>query len=68
LDLAVTDRPDARGWGLFNLIEGALNHHVLQVHRVNPDAGNPLVWDIGFLVLGVLLVAGGTALARSDTT
>jgi uncharacterized membrane protein len=55
------------GWGLFNLIEGTLNHHLLQLHRVNPEAANPLAWDIGFLVLGALLVAAGGLLARSDT-
>lgn len=55
------------GWGLFNLIEGTLNHHLLRLHRVNPEAANPLAWDIGFLVLGALLVAGGSLLARGDT-
>lgn len=54
------------GWGVFNLAEGTINHHVLQVHRVNPDAANPLVWDLGFLVLGALLVLGGWLLTRTD--
>lgn len=35
------------GWmlvrgGMFNLIEGIIDHHILQVHRVRPDAANPL--------------------------
>ncbi|QBI21874.1 DUF2243 domain-containing protein [Egibacter rhizosphaerae] len=55
------------GWGLFNLIEGSVNHHLLQLHRVNPEAAYPLAWDLGFLVLGALLVVGGTLLARSDS-
>jgi uncharacterized membrane protein len=54
------------GWGLFNLVEGTLNHHILGLHRVNPEASAPLAWDIGFLVLGALLVAGGWLLARGD--
>lgn len=54
------------GWGVFNLVEGLLDHHILQVHRVRPDAANPLVWDIGFLILGLLLVLGGFLLQRSD--
>jgi uncharacterized membrane protein len=54
------------GWGVFNLAEGTLNHHILQVHRVNPEAASPLAWDIGFLVLGALLVLGGWLLARTD--
>jgi uncharacterized membrane protein len=47
------------GWGLFNLVEGIVDHHVLGVHHVRDDLGAPLVWDLGFLAAGVLLVAGG---------
>ncbi|GII60192.1 membrane protein [Sphaerisporangium krabiense] len=51
------------GWGLFNLVEGIVDHHVLGIHHVR---GGPYQtwWDIGFLVLGALLVAGGLALQR----
>lgn len=54
------------GWGVFNLVEGVVDHHLLQIHRVRPDAANPLAWDIGFLVFGALLVLGGWALQRTD--
>lgn len=54
------------GWGIFNLVEGVVDHHLLQIHRVRPDAGNPLLWDIGFLVLGALLMTGGWLLQRAD--
>lgn len=54
------------GWGVFNVVEGVINHHLLELHRVRPDAANPLAWDIGFVVLGALLVVGGWLLARSD--
>ncbi|MEU7694849.1 DUF2243 domain-containing protein [Microbispora hainanensis] len=52
------------GWGIFNLVEGVLDHHILGIHHVR---GGPhqLWWDIGFLVLGALLLAGGYLLARS---
>ncbi|WP_310741210.1 DUF2243 domain-containing protein [Microbispora sp. H10670] len=52
------------GWGLFNLVEGVVDHHLLAIHHVR---GGPRQswWDIGFLVLGALLVAGGYLLARS---
>jgi uncharacterized membrane protein len=53
------------GWGVFNLVEGLVNHHLLGVHHVRDDLGAPLSWDIGFLALGALLVAGGWALHRS---
>lgn len=51
------------GWGLFNLVEGVLDHHVLGIHHVHDGEGR-LWWDIGFLVLGALLVAGGHLLQR----
>lgn len=38
---------------------------VLGVHHVRDDLGGPMSWDIGFLVLGALLVAVGAALHRS---
>ncbi len=54
------------GWGVFDLVEGVIDHHLLQIHRVRSDAANPLAWDIGFLVFGVLLIAGGWMLQRLD--
>ena len=52
------------GWGLFNLVEGVVDHHVLGIHHVRggPDQ---LWWDLGFLAVGVVLVALGWALQRS---
>ncbi len=52
------------GWGIFNLVEGVIDHQVLGVHHVRDDLGAPLAWDIGFLVLGLLLVLGGWMLHR----
>ena len=52
------------GWGVFNLVEGLIDHQLLGVHHVRDDLGAPLSWDIGFLVLGVALIAGGWALHR----
>ncbi|GAA4601967.1 DUF2243 domain-containing protein [Actinoallomurus liliacearum] len=51
------------GWGLFNLVEGILDHHILAIHHVR-GGPNRLWWDIGFLALGALLVAAGTLLRR----
>jgi uncharacterized membrane protein len=53
------------GWGAFNLLEGVVDHHLLQVHHVRDDVSSPLPWDLGFLAFGALLVAGGLALVRS---
>ena len=53
------------GWGVFNLVEGLVNHQVLGIHHVRDDLGGPLGWDIAFLASGALLVASGLALSRS---
>lgn len=52
------------GWGLFNLVEGLVDHHLLQIHHVRDDLGAPMSWDVGFLVLGVVLAVGGWPLHR----
>lgn len=51
----------ALGWGLFNLVEGIVNHHVLHIHHVIESA-NHLPWDLAFLGSGVLLIALGIAM------
>ena len=53
------------GWGVFNLVEGIVDHQILGIHHVRDDLGGPVSWDIGFLVFGALLVIVGTALVRS---
>lgn len=52
------------GWGLFNLVEGIVDHQILGIHHVR---GGPrqIWWDIGFLVLGAVLVAAGHLLRRN---
>jgi len=55
------------GWGMFNLVEGVISHHILGLHHVNPGA-DQLAWDIGFLVFGALLSAGGYALILSGSS
>lgn len=52
------------GWGLFNLLEGLINHHIVQIHHVRPGP-NELWWDIGFLGVGLVLVAVGWSLIRA---
>jgi uncharacterized membrane protein len=53
------------GWGVFNLVEGVVDHQVLGIHHVRDDLGGPLSWDVGFLVFGALLALVGLALSRS---
>jgi uncharacterized membrane protein len=54
------------GWGVFNLVEGLVDHQLLGIHHVRDDLGAPLGWDLGFLVFGAILVGAGVALARPD--
>ncbi|MBU4530910.1 MAG: DUF2243 domain-containing protein [Desulfomicrobium sp.] len=52
------------GFGSFNVVEGIVNHQLLQLHHVNetvPEA-QWIYWDIGFLVWGVAMIIGGRAL------
>lgn len=53
------------GWGVFNVVEGLIDHQILGIHHVRDDLGAPLGWDIGFLVFGALLIVVGLAIARS---
>lgn len=57
------------GWGIFNLVEGAIDHLILGIHHVRDDLGGPIGWDLAFLALGAVQVVVGRTLARSaDTT
>lgn len=54
----------ALGWGLFNVIEGLIDHQLLALHHVHPGRGQ-LAWDVGFLLFGaVLALWGGRQLLR----
>ena len=55
----------AAGWGLFNFVEGLIDHQLIGIHHVHPGA-NQLAWDIAFLASGVILLALGFALIQSD--
>jgi uncharacterized membrane protein len=52
------------GWGIFNVVEGLIDHQLLGVHHVRDDVGAPLSWDVGFLLLGLLLAVAGWILHR----
>jgi uncharacterized membrane protein len=53
------------GWGLFNLVEGVVDHHLLGIHNVRDDVAEPLWWNLGFLAFGALLALAGAVLVRS---
>jgi uncharacterized membrane protein len=51
------------GWGLFNVVEGVIDHQILGIHHVHPGTGE-LAWDLAFLASGLLLAALGYGLIR----
>ena len=53
------------GWGLFNLVEGIIDHHVLGLHHVIESTSNKLPYDLAFLASGVALVLAGGVLIRA---
>ena len=56
------------GWGVFNVVEGLIDHQILGIHHVRDDLGGPLAWDLGFLVVSVLLAVAGWLLHRRGLT
>ena len=52
------------GWGLFNVVEGLVDHHLLGLHHVRTGA-HELTYDLAFLALGLALLLAGLALART---
>ncbi len=57
----------AIGWGAFNVIEGVVDHHLLNLHHVRegPDA---LAYDVAFLAWGAAMVLVGLAITRRETS
>lgn len=51
------------GFGLFNLVEGIIDHHVLGLHHVYERLGQS-IWDYVFLTSGVVLILTGWLLIR----
>jgi uncharacterized membrane protein len=52
------------GWGLFNLVEGVVDHHVLQLHHVVDMPQHVPLFDWLFLALGALQLLLGAAMMR----
>ncbi|MEX0780227.1 MAG: DUF2243 domain-containing protein [Balneolales bacterium] len=58
------------GWGIFNFVEGLVNHHLLGVHHVRYQGdvygADPVTaWGLGFVLIGgVGFMVGGWILAH----
>lgn len=55
------------GFGIFNVVEGLIDHQLLGIHHVNETVPQSqwIYWDIGFLVWGALMIIGGWLLMRT---
>ncbi|HWE00007.1 MAG TPA: DUF2243 domain-containing protein [Bryobacteraceae bacterium] len=54
------------GWGVFNLVEGIIDHELLQVHHVyQNDPHQFLLWDLVFLASGVIFLMFGYRIVAS---
>jgi uncharacterized membrane protein len=59
--------PLLMGFGLFNLVEGIVDHHLLGIHHVNETVPREqwIYWDLGFLAWGAAMLIGGWFLLRA---
>lgn len=55
------------GFGIFNVVEGVVDHHILRIHHVNETVpvDQWIYWDIGFLVWGAAMLVGGRLLLNA---
>lgn len=56
------------GAGGFNLFDGIVNHKILRIHQVRPDASDWLPYDISYNLIALVLLAAGLWLLRRGTT
>ena len=53
------------GWGLFNFVEGLIDHHLLNLHHVVESLGVS-VFDYAFLASGLLFMVIGWLMIHGD--
>ncbi|QQO18265.1 DUF2243 domain-containing protein [Bradyrhizobium diazoefficiens] len=55
------------GWGMFNLLEGVVDHEILRLHQVNETVpkAQRVFWDIGFLLWGAAMLVMGAGMIRA---
>jgi len=44
------------GWGIFNIVEGVIDHQLLKLHNVRELTPNPEYWNLGFLIISLLMM------------
>lgn len=54
------------GWGMFNVVEGVIDHHLLELHHVVEKFGLS-GWDWAFLAASLALIVIGWLIARKSS-
>jgi uncharacterized membrane protein len=44
------------GWGIFNIVEGVINHHILKLHNVREITTDIVIWNYSFLGISVIFL------------
>jgi len=55
------------GFGIFNVVEGIVDHHLLGIHHVNETVPPEwwIYWDLAFLLWGAVMLIGGWFLLKT---
>ena len=53
------------GWGIFNIVEGIIHHHILDLHNVNEFTLNTDIWNYSFLLSGFIFLFIGLRIIYS---
>jgi uncharacterized membrane protein len=53
------------GAGMFDVIEGIIDHQILGIHHVKPGP-NQLNWDLAFLAFGAILTIVGIVVQKTE--
>jgi uncharacterized membrane protein len=55
------------GFGIFNLVEGLVDHQILGIHHVNETVPGEqwIYWDLGFLLWGAIMLIVGWLMLKA---
>ncbi|MCH8684522.1 DUF2243 domain-containing protein [Pedomonas mirosovicensis] len=53
------------GFGLWHVVDAVINHWLLGLHHIRMNAESVLFWDMAFFLLGLVVLAAGTAIWRT---
>lgn len=54
------------GWGLFNIVEGIIDHHLLKLHNVREHTNYIDAWNYGFLAVSLIMIILAVSVIQSS--